>query len=155
MGFRGPALLTSLLVALLLVSAHPAEASNNRTVVTHGSTKTEFFPDDICGPRASTVTFTATTAQWQFVERADGSWAWRDVSRVIYEVDFIDPALSDYSARLTEVNHYIVTPRDTYIVTNTYHDFGGGLKIWERLNLKVVGGAVLVDREILKVTGCP
>jgi hypothetical protein len=74
---------------------------------------------------------------------------------VIYEVDFIDPALSDYSAKLTEVNHYIVTPRDTYIVTNTYHDFGGGLKIWERLNLKVVGGAVLVDREILKVTGCP
>jgi hypothetical protein len=54
MGFRGPALLTSLLVALLLVSAHRAEASNNRTVVTHGSTKTEFFPDDICGPRAST-----------------------------------------------------------------------------------------------------
>jgi hypothetical protein len=147
--------LALLTTALFLVSALPAEASNNGTVVTHGFTHTEFFPDDICGPRASSVTFTATTSQWQYVERADGSWSWRDVSQVTYEVDFVDSALSDYSGRLTEVNHYILTPGDTMIATNTYHDFGGGLKIWERLNLKVVDGEVLVDRGLLEVTGCP
>jgi hypothetical protein len=147
--------LGALLAALMLVFAPPAEASNNGTVVSHGFTHTEFFPEDICGPRASSVTFTAKMAQWQYVERADGTWSWRDVSQVTYEVDFVDPALVDYSARLTEVNHYIMTPGDTFIVSNTYHDFGGGLKIWERLNIKDVKGDVVVDRGILKVTGCP
>ena len=148
--------LALLTVILLLASSLPAAAdSNNRTVVSRGYTHTEFFPDDICGPRATTVTFTATISQSQYVERADGSWSYRDVAQVTYEIDFVDPALSDYSGRLTEVNHYILTPGDTFIVTNTYHDFGGDLQIWERLNVKEVGSEVLVEREILKVTGCP
>ena len=147
--------LALLTVALFLTSALPAGASGNSTVVTHGVTFTEFFPDDICGPRASTVTFTITVAQQQDVERADGSWSHRDVSVVTYQVDFVDPALSDFSGRQTEVNHYIFTPGDTFIATNTFHDFGGDLKIWQRLNFKVVNGEVVVDRGILKVTGCP
>jgi len=150
--FTRLALLTA---ALFLIPSLPAQASDNGTVVTHGFTHTEFFPDDICGARASTVTFTATVAQWKDVERADGTWSHRDVSAVTYEVDFVDPALSDYSGRLTEVNHAIFTPGDTFIVTNTFHDFGGGLKIWQRLNSKVVGDEVVVEREIFKVTGCP
>ena len=146
----------ALLAALpLLALAMPADASEARTVVDHGFTHTEFFPDDICGARASTVTFTATMAQWKIVERADGTWSYRDVAVVTYDVDFVDPELSDYSGRLTEVNHYIVTPGDTFVVANTYHDFGGDLKIWERLNFKEVKGDVVVDREIMKVTGCP
>ena len=146
-----------LLTAVLLLMAAPpaAAASDNRTVVSRGYSHTEFFPDDICGPRATTVTFTETMYQFQYVERADGSWSYRDVAQVTYEIDFVDPALSDYSGRLAEVNHYILTPGDTFIVTNTYSDFGGDLKIWERLNVKVVGGEVLVERELLKVTGCP
>jgi hypothetical protein len=150
--FTRLALLTA---ALFLIPSLPAQASDNGTVVTHGFTHTEILPDDICGPRASTVTFTATMAQWQDVKRADGTWSHRDVSAVTYKVDFFDPALSDYSGRLTEVNHSIFTPGDTFIVTNTFHDFGGGLKIWQRLNYKVVGDEVVVEREIIKVTGCP
>lgn len=148
--------LALLTLALFLVCALPAAAdSDNRTVVSRGDTHTEFFAEDICGPRATTVTFTATMSQFQYVERADGSWSFRDVAKVTYEIDFVDPALSDYSGRLTEVNHFILTPGDTFIVTNTYQDFGGDLKIWERLNVKEVGGEVLVERAILKVTGCP
>jgi hypothetical protein len=148
--------LALLTLALFVVSALPAAAgSDNRTVVSRGFTHTEFFPEDICGPRATTVTFTETMSQSQYRESADGSWSFRDVAKVTYEIDFVDPALSDYSGRLTEVNHFIFTPGDTFIATNTYQDFGGDLKIWERLNIKEVGGEVLVERAILKVTGCP
>jgi hypothetical protein len=143
-------------LALLLVAAVPAEASNNRTVVSHGFTHTEFFPDDACGPRASTVIFTAKMAQSKLVDRADGTFSFRDVAVVTYDVDFVDPALADYSGRLTEVNHFILTPHgNTFHALGTFHDFGGGLKIWQRLNFKVVNGEVVVDREIVKVTGCP
>lgn len=143
-------------VALFLVSAVPAEAATNGTVVTRGFTHTHFFPDDICGPRASTVTFTETMGQSQFILRDDGTYVYREVDVVTYWVDFVDPALSDYPGRLVEVNHFIVTPDvNTDLVANTYHDFGGGLKIFERLNFKVVQGDVVVDRYIIKVTGCP
>lgn len=148
--------LASLAALPLLVSALPAQASADSTVVTRGVTHTAFFPDDICGPRASTVTWTETLAQSQLIERADGTFSYRDVSVVTYVVDFVDPALTDYPGRLVEVNHYILTPGDnSFIVTNTYHDFGGDLKIWERLNLKVVSDEVLVDRFLIKATGCP
>ena len=147
----------ALLAALpLLVSALPAQASADSTVVTRGFSHTGFFPDDICGLRASTVTWTYTVAQSQLLERADGTFSYRDVSVATYVVDFVDPALADYSGRGVEVNHYILTPGDnSFIVTNTFHDFGGDLKIWERLNLKVVNDEVLVDRFLIKATGCP
>jgi hypothetical protein len=146
----------ALLTALpLLASALAAQASATSTVVTHGFTHTESFPDDICGARASTVTFTATMAQWRDVERSDGTWSHRDVSVVTYDADYVDPSVPDFSGRLTEVNHYIFTPGDTFVAANTFHDFGGDLKIWQRLNFKVVNGEVVVDREIIEVTGCP
>ena len=147
--------LVVLAVALFVVSALPAAASDNRTVVSRGSIHSEFFGEDICGARATNVTWTETVSQWQYFERADGSWSYRDVATVTFEIDFVDPALADYSGRLTEVNHVILTPGDTFVVTNTYHDFGGDLKIWERLNVKIVDGQALVERGIFKVTGCP
>lgn len=143
---------------LAVAGAPPATAgpaASNPTVVVHGYTHTEFFPDDICGDRASVVTFTSTVSQSRFAERADGSWSYRDVSPVSYEVNFVDPALTDYAGRLTEVNNFIFTPGETFIITNTYHDFGGDLKIWERTNFKLVNDEVIVDRFLIKVTGCP
>lgn len=140
----------------LLAAGPPVPAFADSTIVTHSSTRAESFPDDICGPRASTVTWTDTIAQSQLIERADGSFSYRDVTVVTYVVDFVDPALADYPGRDVEVNHYILTPGDNnFIVTNTFHDFGGDLRIWERRNLKVVGDDVLVDRFLLKATGCP
>ena len=148
--------LAVLAVLPVLAAVPPVPAFAASTIVTQGSTRTESFPDDICGPRASTVTWTETIAQSQLVERADGSFSYRDVTVVTYVVDFVDPALADYPGRDVEVNHYILTPGDNnFIVTNTFHDFGGDLKIWERRNLKVVGDDVLVDRFLLKATGCP
>ena len=75
---------------------------------------------------------------------------------VTYVVDFVDPALPDDSSRLTEVNHFILTPgENTFVVSNTFHAKEGDLKIWERFNLKIVGDEVLVDRFFLEATGCP
>lgn len=136
-------------------SAAAEPGSSNPTVVVRGYTHTETFPDDICGDRASVVTFTSTVHQSRLVQRADGSWSYRDVSPVTYTVDFVDPDLEDYAGRLTEVNNYRFTPGETFIVTNTYSDIGGDLKIWERTNVKVVAGNVLVDRFLIKATGCP
>jgi hypothetical protein len=147
----------ALLAALpLLACLLPSVASADSTIVVRDFTQTQSFPDDICGPRASTVTWTYTVAQSQLVERADGTFSYRDVSVVTYVVDFVDPALADYPGRDVEVNHYILTPgENNFLVTNTFHDFGGDLKIWERLNVKVVGGEVVVDRFVLEATGCP
>ena len=72
-----------------------------------------------------------------------------------YDVNFVDPDLTDYSGRLTEVNNLILTPGETFIITNTYHDFGGDLKSWERTNVKVVNDEVILDRFLIKATGCP
>ena len=156
----GPAALLTLAavltVASFLMSAAPAGASENATSVDRGFTHTEFFADDICGARASTVTFTETMAQSQLIYRADGTFAYRDVAVVTYVVDFVDPALPDDSSRLTEVNHFILTPgENTFVVSNTFHAKEGDLKIWERRNLKIVGDEVLVDTFVLEATGCP
>lgn len=148
--------LTLLAALLLLITAVPARASAGGTVVDRGFTHTLIFSDDICGLRAGSVTWTYTVAQSHLVERTDGTFAYRDVSVTTYVVDFDDPALADYSGRSAEVNNYILTPGENrFIATNTFHDFGGELKIWERLNLKVAGDDVLVDRFLLKATGCP
>ena len=139
-----------------LAATVPAAASAESTVVDRGFTHTLVFPDDICGPRSGTVTWTYTVAQWHYIERPDGTFAYRDVSVTTFAVDFDDPSLADYSGRSVEVNNYLLTPGENrFIVTNTFHDFGGGLKIWERLNLKVAGEEPIVDRFLIEATGCP
>jgi hypothetical protein len=148
--------LVMLAVFPLLAWALSTPASAESTVVNRDFTRTAFFPDDICGPRASAVTWTYTLEQSQLIERSDGSFSYRDVSVVSYVVDFVDPALADYPGRDVEVNHFILSPGDNnFVVTNTFHDFGGDLKIWERRNFKVVGDEILVDRYLSRVTGCP
>jgi hypothetical protein len=147
--------LAPLVAAPLLAAGIPAPIADAATAVTHGYTHTEFFPDDICGARASTATFTETMAQSQYVQRADGSWSYRDVSVVTYVGDYVDPSIADVTGRLTEVNHYIFRAPESFIAATSFHDFGGDLKIWERVNFKAVKGEVVVDRELVKVTGCP
>lgn len=155
--FAAPTLTATFLLAAGggALPATAAPESSNPTVVVRGYSHTETFPDDICGARASVVTFTSTVYQSRVVERADGSWSYRDVSPVTYQVDFVDPDLVDYTGRLTEVNNFVFTPGDTFVVSNTYSDFGGDLKIWERTNFKLVNGEIVVDRFLIKVTGCP
>jgi hypothetical protein len=148
----------ALVVAVLALAALPAtsaSAADHRTVVSHNVSWTEVFPDDICGPRENTTTFTAKMMQTRLIERPDGSFSYRDVATVTYVSDFADPTIEDLTGRLTEVNHFILTPAGNFTGTSTFHDFLGSIKIFVRVNLKVVNGEVLVDREITKVTGCP
>jgi hypothetical protein len=145
-------------LAALVLSGAPMQASakpTTSTVVVHGVTFTEFFPDDICGPRASTVTFTIRTDVRHLTERADGTFTFHFTSNGTYHVDFVDPALADQESQFTDAETFTLTPGGTQIVSVAFHDFPTGLKIWERHHLTVVDGKPVVERDILKVTGCP
>jgi hypothetical protein len=145
-------------LAALALAAGPMPASaetSTSTVVVHGVTFTEFFPDDICGPRASTVSFTLRTVVMHLTEHADGTFTFHYTSTGTYHVDFVDPALADQESQFTEADTFTLTPGGTQIVSGAFHDFPTGLKIWERRHLTVVDGNPVVERDILKVTGCP
>lgn len=149
--------LTSLTVlAMLTVFPATAQAStSSSTVVIHGVTFTEFFSDDICGPRASTVTFTIETEVTHVTEHLDGSFVFQDSSHATYHVDFVDPSLADQDSQSTQAVHMALTPGGTQVYSLTFHDFPTGIKIWQRIHLTIVDGQPVVDREILKVVGCP
>jgi hypothetical protein len=138
----------------LLGTAANASASNN-TVVIHGNTFTEFFPDDICGPRASNVTFTFKAQVTHFTQSPDGTFNFVDVETGTYHVDFVDPALAPQDSQQTEAFHVALTPGGVNVASLQFHDHPTGLRIWEHLVLTVVNGNVIVDRDITGVTGCP
>ena len=145
-------------LAALALAAGPMPASaetSTSTVVIHGLTFSEFFPDDICGPRASTVTFIVQTQVTHVTEHADGSFTFHDVGTGTYHVDFVDPALADQDSHQTESFLVTLTPGGTQVVSLAFDDFPTGLRIWQRFHLTVVDGNVVVERDILKVTGCP
>ena len=142
-------------VVVTFGTAASAAAADGRTVVDHDVTHSAYFPDDICGPRASFITFTARTAQQQFLPRRDGTWLYREVSVVTYTSDYDDPSLPDVTGRLTEVNHYNLTPGNTFIANEPFHDFFGDVKIWWKYHLTVVDGSPVVERSIVDWVGCP
>jgi hypothetical protein len=150
-------LLVGVLTAIVLAAA-PMQASakpTTSTVVLHGVTFTEFFPDDICGPPASTVAFTVRTDVTHLTERADGTFTFHHTDTGTYHVDFVDPALADQDSQFTESLLITLTPGGTEVVSLAFHDFPTGLRIWQRFHLTVVDGNPLVERDVLKVTGCP
>lgn len=146
-----------LAVPMILLGAGAATAARPEvsTVVQHDVTFTASFPDDICGPRANTTTFTGTVDQVHYLARADGTFLYRDVAVVTYVADYDDPTLPDLSGRLTEVNHFVLTPGDTFNGTTTFHDFAGDLRIFVRVHVTEVKGSVVVNREFVSFTGCP
>jgi len=125
------------------------------TVVDHGLSHTATFPDDICGPRASTTTFTAKASLTHLTARPDGTFQYHDVAPVTYVSDYEDPALPDLTGRLTEVNSFTLTPGRAFVAVTTYHDFFGGVRIFERIHITEVDGRLVVDREVIDVSGCP
>ncbi len=140
-----------------MVSGTPAhaEAPPGSTNVQHDVTHSGYFDGDICGPWANLTTWTAKVTQQQFLERRDGSWAYREVAVVTYTSDYDDPTLPDLEGRLTEVNHYNLTPGDTFIASEPFHDFFGDVKIWWKYHLTVVDGEPIVERFVVEWTGCP
>jgi hypothetical protein len=144
-------------LAMVGLAAGPASAARvgSPTVVAHDTTFTEFFDGDICGARANTTTFHRRMEQVQFFERPDGTFKYRDVAVVTYVSDYVDPALQDLTGRLTEVNQFIFTPGQTFVGVTTFHDFFGPVKIFYRFHTTQRGEEIIVEREVLRVTGCP
>jgi len=147
------AALAALVLSILPTTASAGTATS--TVVVHGLTFTEFFPDDICGPRASTVSFTLRTEVIHVTEHTDGTFSFQDTNTGTYHVDFVDPALADQDSQFAESTHVTLTSGGTLVVSVAFHDFPTGIRIWQVLHLTVVDGIPIVDRDIQKVTGCP
>ena len=72
-----------------------------------------------------------------------------------YHVDFLDPALADQDSQFAGPTHVTLAPSGTFVFSVAFHDFPTGLRIRQRNHLTVVDGSPVVDRDILKVTGCP
>ena len=146
------------LAALVLSGlSTPASAAGTTTstVVVHGTTFSTFYPDDICGPRASTETMTIRTSVAHITQHSDGSYSYQNTYTGFYHVDFVDPALADVDSQFTGVNHVNLTLGGTKIVSYIFHDWPGDIRIWERIHLTEVDGTLVVDRYIFGVTGCP
>jgi hypothetical protein len=142
------------LVLGVLGTATSAAASNGTTVV-HGITFTEFFPDDICGPRASYVTFTFQNQITHLTQRPDGTFNFVSVSTGNYHVDFVDPTLADQDSHQTDAIHAAVTPGGVTVFDEQFHDHPTGLRISQHIVFTEVDGKVVVDRDVFSVTGCP
>jgi hypothetical protein len=142
--------------AALLALAAPATAAaqSGSTVVDHNVTFSEFFPDDICGPRASFVTFNARMQVFHFTE-TNGTFNAQFTEVMTYHVDFVDPALRDQDSRLVDSIHHSYTPGGIEVFNETFHDFPTGIKIWYRLRVMERDGQLVAEREVQKVVGCP
>jgi hypothetical protein len=133
-------------------TADPAVVSND---IQHNQTETRYFDNDVCGPRANWTTFTRTLEKQRLVIRPDGTWNFQYTGVVTYVSDYDDPALPDLSGRLTEVGNFNLTPGETYVQTETFHDFYGDIQIRVKYHLTVVDGQPVVERATESVTGCP
>jgi hypothetical protein len=142
-------------VALGVLGTATNVGASTSTVVIHGVTFTEFYSSDICGPRANYETFTVKTYVTHATELPDGSFNFVDAYTATYHVDFVDPTLADLDSQTTQAFHISLTPGGTETESLQFHDFPTGLRITEHLNLTVVDGNVVVDRDIIEVTGCP
>ena len=136
-------------------SAIAAPPEQNYTTVVRGDTYTEFFADDICGPRAAYVTFTFRPTVFHLTQRRDGSLIFTGTDGGTYHVDFVDPSLKDLDGQFRSTVSEVVTRNGNEIVTWTLHDFTGGIKVWNRFHGTFANGEVKVEREVTKVTGCP
>jgi hypothetical protein len=120
----------------------------------HRQADTVYYPDDICGPRSGWTDY-VITFQWKYLERADGSFNFASVETGTYHTDFDDPTIPSYDSQFTESQHATVTPGGTWIYTRQAHDFPGSITIREQVVFVQVGDEVKLDRDILRVDGCP
>lgn len=146
-----------LIVGLTMLVSAPAHAAGSTpsidTKIVHNEVTTQFFPDDICGERENTTTFTTT---WRFIVKESGdslAVVFGETGR--YETDFVDPSIQDYKSQFTEAGHFNLTPGGTVVFTSQFHDFPGTIDIRERIVFVESQGSVRVDRYALTVTGCP
>ena len=145
-------LITTAIGAGAAIAAPPEQ---NFTTVVRGTTYTQFFPDDICGPRAAYVTFTFRPTVFHLTQRQDGSLVFTGTDGGTYHSDFVDPTLKDLDGQFRSTVNEVVTRSGNEIVTFSLHDFMDGIKVWNRFHGTFANGEVKVEREVTKVTGCP
>ena len=144
------------LLATLGLSANTgmaAAAVTNIHVKQSNVVTTEYFPDDICGPRAG---WTTSVSSYKLVVTDLGdSFHATFTEHGTYFTDFDDPASEDYSSSFTGAFEFNLTRGGTTTLTNQWRDFPGTIRIHEHINFVQVGDDILVDRDELSVTGCP
>ena len=78
-----------------------AQAPEVWTNVRHDVIFTQSFPDDVCGPRASTETWRVRTEMNHLTQLPDGSFALTDFETGTIFDDFDDPSIPDSSSQFT------------------------------------------------------
>lgn len=134
----------------------PSAARGAPVLVEHHVTTTEFFPDDICGPRAVFETTVYTTSFLRITESADGT----RFQIVDFEVgsvfhDFVDPSIPDITTRIKNTFTFNITPGGTWTQTETFRQSDGTLTITFRFHFTAVNDVVKVVKEVFSVSGCP
>lgn len=149
-----PVRMAMLVVLALGLTAGPAAAAVSHTkVLTRDVTWTEYFPDDICGPRAGWTTF-VTSTRLVVTDLGDSLHvAFGEVGT--YTTDFDDPAITDYASRFTDAGHFNITRGGSVIYTEQWRDFPGTIHIHEHIVFVEAGGAVRIDKDEVTFTGCP
>jgi hypothetical protein len=143
---------------VLMLGAAPVAAAQSPVLhagdSTHRQVDLVYLPDDICGPRSGWSEI-VVTIQWKYLERQDGSFNFVYVETGTYHTDFDDPSIPSYDSQFTGAQHGTLTSGQTAISTNLWHDFPGSITIQEQIVFVQVGDEVLLDRDILRVDGCP
>lgn len=151
---------STMTLALALCALATPAAANARpevfTTVEHNVTlASEFFPDDICGPRAVTETVTNTVQVTHLTANDDGSFHFVDFETGFLVADYVDPAIPDQTFRRTNTEVFNLTPGGTFTRTETIRQFDATLRIQAQAHLTIVNGEPKVEHEISMVRGCP
>jgi hypothetical protein len=143
-------------LGLALATTAPASAGSPVAHERDGGHKdvtVHYFPDDICGPRASWVTVTVT---WRLrITDLGDSWHLVYGETGTYTADYVDPATPDYKSQFTNAVHINLTRGGTYVYTDQWHDFPSPIVIRSHIVFVEVDGEVRVDRFVDDVSGCP
>jgi hypothetical protein len=144
------------LAAPLAAPAAAAPGAKATADVSHRFTFSLLAPDDICGPNASQITFAVRNEVLHWAEGSDGRFNVQFTQTGTYHVDFLDPALPDQDSQYTDSIHHVLTPSQTEVFNEAFHDFPSGIRIWQRTHVTVLAdGHLIVERVIFRVTGCP
>lgn len=147
------------IAASVIALAAPAAASAQPEVFTqvdHDVTlASEFFPDDICGPRAVTETVTNEVQVDHLTANADGSFHFVDFETGILVADFVDPSIPDQTMRRTNTEVFNLTAGGTFTQTETISQFDSTIRITATTHLTVVDGEPKVAHDVTMVRGCP
>jgi hypothetical protein len=140
---------------MTLVTGGSAAAAPAPAEVTRNFQYTRIFPDDVCGLRANTTMYTVKMESIRSTERPNGSFSFRYVAVVTYVSDYVDASLPTLTGRVTEVEHFMLTPGGTEIGTVLLHEFFGDISIQVHFHFTAVDGVVKVENFSNTVKGCP